>query len=324
MLARLRPHPHRGDVLAAGVVVLTLFTIVTEARFADEWADLVRLVFVAAMATVVVAMAVQADAGDAVPRPYESILYVASFLHVLLVLGELATLLNGDGSGTVVWVGLVLAGYALWLARERNSAIMTLLAALTGVVVVVAFVDWVFSPDSAGTFRWILLLCALGLTLGAVRERDARRRHGVSLVDAAGLTIVALGLTLLFETVIAAVGGLFAISGDGAVGYGFGGGPLGWELVLFAFGCGLIAYGCVDRERVPAFLGLVVLGLFVTQTGIGASLIGWPIVLAALAAALLAIGLRPRRELPPEPPVPAPVPVAPSSSAGGAAADPGA
>jgi len=302
MLARLRPHPHRGDVVAAGVVVLTLFTILTEARFADQWADGVRFVFVAAIAALVVAMAVQADAGDGVPRPYESILYVASFLHVTLALGELGNLLGADGgAGEVVWVGTLLVLYAAWFARRRNSAIMTLLAAISGVVVVLAFVDWVFAPDGATAFRWMLLICALGLTLGAVYERDAHRRHAVSLADAAGLSILALGATLVLEQVVSLFGALLP-SGFGAPGPQ--GGPVGWELVLFAFGCGLIAYGCVDRERVPAFLGVLVLATFLTQTGIRDSLLGWPVVLLVLAGGLLASGLRPRRELPPEPPVP--------------------
>jgi hypothetical protein len=178
---------------------------------------------------------------------------------------------------------------------------MTLLAALTGVVVVVAFVDWAFNPDSITTFRWILLLCAVALTLGAVHQRDARRRHAVSLADAAGIVVIGIGATLLIAQAVGLLGGIFSFGGSGSEVHG---GPFGWELVLLAYGFGLIAYGCVDRERVPSLLGVVVLALFVTQTAIGDSLIGWPVVLLLLAGGLLAIGLRPRRELPPEPPVP--------------------
>lgn len=303
MLARLRPHPHRGDVVAAGVVVLTLFAVVTDVRFATEWSDPTRLLFVAAVAAPVLAMAIQAGAGDAVPRPYEAVLLVASFLLVLLVLGELSRALGGGGgSGTVTWVGALLAAWCAWLARRRNSAIMTLLAAATGLVVAVAFVDWAFSPGSLGTFRWVLLAGALGLTLGAVHQRDARRRHAVALADAAGLAAIAIGATLVVDQLLGLFGGFLTLFATG--GLHVDGGPLGWELVLLAFGFGLIAYGSVDRERVPAFLGVVVLVLFVTRAGVGATLIGWPIVLLVLAAVLLAVGLRPRRDLPPEPPVP--------------------
>lgn len=307
MLALLRPHPHRGDTVAAGVVVLTLFWFVTDARFAGEWSDGVRLVISAVIAGVVIALALQADAGDDVPRPYESVLYVASFLLALLTLSELASLLGSDedtSPGTVVWVGTLLAAYAAWFAHKRNSAIMTLLAAVTAVVVVFAFVEWAFDPDSATAFEWVLLVCALVLTAGAVHQRDARRRHAVSLVDAAGLTVIALAAIVIADQVLSSLlGGLF-----GGEQIPLTGGPAGWELVFFAFGCGLIAYGCVDRERVPAFLGLILLGLFAfeaLQPGEdGPSLVGWPIVLLVIAAGLLAIGLRPRQDLPPEPPVP--------------------
>ncbi|MDX6640637.1 MAG: hypothetical protein QOF12_1648 [Solirubrobacteraceae bacterium] len=311
MLARLRPHPHRGDTVAAGVVVLTLFAVVLDGRFSSAWADGVRFVVVALIAAVVIAMAAQSELVDERPRPYQSVLQVAGFVLLLVALSELARVFGANGlgsAGTVVWVGTLLALFSLWFATRRNSAIMTLIGAATGVVVAIAFVDWAFHPHGLTTFRWILLLCALGLTLAAVSQRDIRRRHAVSLVDVVGLTILALGLTVLAQQALAVVAGVFGHRQP------FTGGPAGWELVLLAFGFGLIAYGCVDRERVPAFLGVLVLAEFVVEAGQagrhGASLIGWPIVLAIIAGVLLVIGLRPRQELPPEPPV-APLPPPP-------------
>jgi MFS family permease len=325
MPAVLRVHPHRGDTVAAGVVVLTLFTLLTLGRLGAEWSDGVRFVFVLVITAGVVALALGSDAAEGdVPRPYESVNYVASFLLVLLTLAQLADLLGatGESSGTFVWVGLLVFAYCAYLATRRNSAIMTLFAALTGVVVVVAFIDWVFNPDSVTTFRWILFLCALVLTLLAVQRRDAARRHAVSLVDAVGFVMLAVGVTLAADLLVNAVGlGLFG--GDADVPQG---GPFGWELVLLVFGFGLIAYGCVDRERVPPFLGIGVLGFFFFLTVIpgedGPSLIGWPIVLLILAAALLAIGLRPRQDLPPEPPVPTAGPTTPPPTAPTVVAEP--
>lgn len=315
MLARLRPHPHRGEIVAAGVVVLTLFTTVVAARFSTDWADGVRFLFVAIIAAIVVAMAAAPGAGDEVPRPYESVLFVASFLLIFVTLGELARVLGAEAlrsSGTIVWVGTLLVGYCAWYSIRRNSAIMTLLGAATAVVVVVAFVDWVFHPHEITTYRWVLLGCAIALTAAAVNRRDAQRRHAVSVIDAVGLTVLALGFTLVLERFFSVFVGLFRPSEPLA------GGPAGWELVLLAFGCGLIAYGSVDRERVPAFLGVAVLGFFFVEVALpgreGPSLIGWPIVLLALAGGLLAIGLRPRRELPPEPPVAPPSPPAPPTA----------
>lgn len=303
MLERLRPHPHRGDVVAAGVVVLTLFAVVLDGRFAGAWGAGPRFLVLAAIAGLVGAMALQTELQETRPRAYQSILFVATFLLAALALGALAQALGADGttsSGAVVWTGLLLTALAAWLARHRNSAIMTLLAAATGVLVVNAVVDWVFDPDGPATFRWILLLCALALTAAAVSERDARRRHAVSLVDTVGLTMLALGTLTLLDDLL---GALLPFAAGGR-----GGDATGWELVLLAFGCGLIAYGAVDRERVPQFLGVAVLAQFAAaaaQPGRdGASLIGWPLFLLLAAAGLLALGLRPRRELPPEPPVP--------------------
>lgn len=299
MLAILKPHPHRGDTVAAGVVVLALFTLVTVLRFAGAWGDAPRFVLAAAVAALVIAMAVLADSGDPVPRPYESVLFVASFGLLVLALVELAELLGAEdaGDGTAVWVTAILLVYAAWLARRRTSAIMALLAALSGVTLFLAFVQWAFDPDGPQTYRWLLLLSALVLTAMAVHQRDADRRRAVAFADVAGLSIIGLGYTL-------ALAGVFVISGEETSGRP----SVGWELVLFAFGVGLIAYGCVDRERVPAFLGTAVLGIFglLASRSEDATLIGWPIVLLVLAGGLLAIGLRPRRDLPPEPEVPNP------------------
>jgi hypothetical protein len=305
-ISRITPSSDRGDVLAAGAVVITTFAVLFDIRFGDSWDSGPRLLVVGALAFLIGTLALLAPLEGPVPRPYQSVLYVADFVLTLLMLGELADVLGAqDGlsaSGTIVWVGLLLIGLAGFYAITRRSSIMTLLAALTGVVVVNAFFDWVADP-SLQTHRWLLLLCAVALALGAVALRDLRRRDAVSLVDAAGLAILALGVTLVISQVFGAVAG--AIGGLFGEGHSPSG-PAGWELVLLVTGFGLIAYGAVDRERVPSFIGLLVLGLFVVEAAIDneASLLWWPLLLLLLGGGLLALGLRPRQALPPEPPVP--------------------
>lgn len=329
LLERLRPHPHRGDVIAAGTVVLTTLAFVLEVRFDSAWAAGVRLLVFALVLGLVGTMAVLAPMEGETPRAYQAVLYVASFLLAALTLATLADALGaGDGggdfpSGTFVWAGLLLIGFAGFFAARRNSAIMTLLAALTAVVVLLSFVDWVSSISGVQTVRWLLLLSAAAFAVGALWWRDLRRRHAVALVDAAGLAIAVLGLTVAVEGALGAVFGAF----DGELVYH--GGPAGWELVLLAFGFGLLAYGSVDRERVAAFLGVVNLLLFVLVAGPrsgAASLIGWPLLLLAIAGVLLAVGLRPREDLPPEPaprtPPPPVTPVAPAPTAPTAAVAP--
>jgi hypothetical protein len=247
------------------------------------------------------------------------VLFVATFFLALAALIDLADVLGADNppnaSGTIVWIGTVLTALCAWFATRRNSAVMTLLGAVSFGFVVEAFVDWVFSPNGATTFRWILVLLVLGFTVASLGQRGARPRHAVQMVNAAGLAAVVLGITFAINLLFSGLGAVF---GGGPVRHGVG---TGWELFLLACAFGLIAYSGVDREPGPAYLGVAVLALFVVIAAPpddGASLIGWPILLVIMASVMLTIGLRPSRPLPPspdagrpEPPPPAPIPVAP-------------
>jgi hypothetical protein len=115
------------------------------------------------------------------------------------------------------------------------------------------------------------------------------------LVDAAALAVLAIALQALAGVLVASV-------------LPFGPPPVQplptfWELVVVAAGCGLVAYGAVDRAPGPAWLGVANLAAFVLAVGQGeATLRWWPIVLLVVGAVAMAAGLRPRRPLPPEPP----------------------
>ncbi|MGH3992669.1 MAG: hypothetical protein ACRDSN_09445, partial [Pseudonocardiaceae bacterium] len=162
MSALLRPDPRRGELIGAGAVALAVAVALLNLRFEEEWGVGVHFVYSALSAALVIALAAMADrtAGGPPPR-WHSVLFVVSFVLLLFALGNLADLLSsGDGvdsSGTVVWVGLVLMALMGWFSVRFDSGISTLIAALTFLVVLVAFVDWVFSPDGSATFRWILL-----------------------------------------------------------------------------------------------------------------------------------------------------------------------
>jgi len=314
LLAALRPEPHRGDQVAAGVVVLATFIYVLETRFAQAWGPGIRLVIDAAATLFAGALAVQSPVEGERPRAYQSVLYVATFFLALATLKNLADVLGANdpisAPGTIVWVGLLLLVLCIWFSARRNSAIMTLLGAASFAFVVEAFIQWVFSPSGASTFRWILLLLIGAFVLASLNQRGARPRHGVQLVNAAGLAAVVLGLTFALDLVFS---GFASVLGGGPERHGVG---TGWELFLLACGFGLLAYAAVDREPGPAYLGVIVLALFVAIAGPrgsgGASLIGWPIVLLILAGAMLVIGLRPSRPLPPAPDAGAPPPPPPT------------
>jgi hypothetical protein len=119
-----------------------------------------------------------------------------------------------------------------------------------------------------------------------------------------------LAVTYLESTLLAVgSGGLFPTSSGF---FGSLSAPFGWKLWILIVAFGLIAYAGVDRERGPAYIGVVMLLGFALLVGYSASsrgsLVGWPLFLLIIGAGGIAIGLRPRAPLPPEPPTPPHVP----------------
>ncbi len=300
--AVLTPHPHRGDLIAAGAVPLALGVLLLNVRMDATWGDGVFLVLDGLACALVLGMGLLAPLEGERPRSYQQVLLFAGLLLGFIALVRLAQVLGVDSplsaSGTLVWIFLIVTAGATWIARTRRSAFCALIAALAGVELLLAFVDWVFAPDGPTTIRWLLLAAAIALVLAALARRDRDRRESVYLIDAAGVAILVLGLSF--------IGTLFTVLAF--VGLPTGAPGSGWKLVLLAAGLGLVAYAGVDREPGPAYLGTLILLLFVVLAGIpgtgGASLWFWPLVLLLVGGAAVAAGLRPRRELPPEPPGP--------------------
>lgn len=322
VVAALTPHPHRGDLIAAGAVPLAVGVVLVNVRLDAQWGTGVFLVLTALACGLVLGMGLLAPLEGERPRAYQQVLLLAGVLLGFITLLRLAQVLGVENAlgaaGARLWIfGSVTLG-ALWIAWRFRAAVFALVAALAGIVTVLAFVEWAFSPDGISTTRWILLALAVALVLTALRQREAHRRESVYLIDAAGIAILVLGLTFL-----AALIGLLALLGapEGAPGGG-------WKLVLVAAGFGLVAYAAVDEEPGPAYIGALNLILFVGLVGIpgegGASLWFWPLVLLLAGGAMVVAGLRPRRPLPPEPPGPGtgppaePVPGPGSGARGGA------
>jgi hypothetical protein len=300
--AVLTPHPHRGDLIAAGAVPLALGVLLLNVRMDATWGDGVFLVLDALACALVLGMGLLAPLEGERPRSYQQVLLLAGQLLGFVMLERLAQVLGVEDpltkAGTSTWIFLVVATGSAWIARTRRSAVCALIAALAGVVFLLSFVEWVFAPEGPTTVRWLLLASAVALVLAALARRDRERRESVYLIDAAGVAILALGLSF--------IGALFSVLAF--VGVPPGAPGSGWKLVLLAAGLGLVAYAGVDREPGPAYLGTLILLLFTALAGIpgadGASLWFWPLVLLLVGAAAVAAGLRPRRELPPEPPGP--------------------
>jgi hypothetical protein len=153
---------------------------------------------------------------------------------------------------------------------------------------VVDVILWLGQVGPSTPPRLVLVLLAGVLIVAHLRLRDRHPRAAVLLIDAAGVAMLLIGLSL--------------ISFDGPV---LDNGPAGWEAVLLVAGCGLAAFAAVERRADPALLGAAVLGAFVLVAG-GGSVLWWPILLLVLGGTVVAAGLRPARPLPPEPGDPEP------------------
>lgn len=293
VIERLRPHPHRGDVIAAGAVPLAMAAFLIDLRM-TQWSLGVRFVVVLLITALLLTVGWLAQLEHETPRAYHSVLLLAGLASLgltLLLLDEVLGSARPPGAGGLTWIFAVEAGVAAAAARRANSAACTLIAALSAAVAVEAFVSWVFKPHGSGTFRAMLLVLTLVFAVGATRLRDGRRRHAVALVDAAGVMTLAIGVSFLLGGPL-----IFLLPVPS---------PAGWNLFLLAVGFGLVAYAAVDREPGPGYLGVAVLALFIILTGFfgshRGSLVGWPLFLLVIGAAGLGLGLRPRRPLPPPP-----------------------
>jgi hypothetical protein len=303
-LDRLRPHPHRGDVIAAGAVPLALAAVVIEMRM-TQWSLGPRFAVVAIVALLLLLMGLLAPLEGETPRPYHSVLLLAGILPMVVALTLFAEVLGAHrppGVGAEVWVFALEAALAVAAAWYANSAVCTLVAAIAGAIAVEAFVQWVFAPHGPGTFRAIAVLLTLGFAAGAVRLRDRWVRHAVQLINAAGLVTAVLALSFLVQAAFRAAAGPVGL---GSLGFASGGAGFGWKLWVLAVGFGLIAYAGADREPGPAYLGVVLLVEFAFLVGTApsgrGSLVGWPLFLLVIGAVGLVVGLRPRRPLPPPP-----------------------
>ncbi len=308
MIGRLRPHPHRGDVIAAGAVPLSLAAFVIDFRMI-QWPLGAKFAIVALITGLLLAIGGLARLEQDTPRAYHTVLLISGLLPLVLALVLLAELLGASrppGVGGWAWIFALEAAVAAAAARRSNSAACTLIAALSSGIALQALVQWIFSPHGEGTLRAILVTLILAYAAAATALRERRRRHSVAFVNAAGLAALVLAGTYLVRL---------------TAGFGRGlGAPFGWELFLLLIGFALVAYAAIDNEPGPGYLGVAVLAAFVLLAGTPmaarGSLAGWPLFLLVVGAAGIVIGLRPRRPLPPSPDanIPRPAPTVPLHS----------
>ena len=299
LLELLRPPAHRGPLIAAGAVLFTVGVALEELRLDDALPNGVHVLILALAAALLYGLGVQARLEGGAPAAYQSVLLVCGLLLLEGMLLELASLLGAEldepPAGELVWTSLLLCAAAAFPAARRNSAISGMVAAVAAGAALLAAVNWIFGAESVTVFRWLLLALAVGYVLASLVLRGGTPRHAELMVITAGLATFAI---LVFALQAALFGSLVLFGGSGeTILPGF------WELVVLAAGCGLIAYGAVDRVPGAAWLGVAHLVGFILVVSAGAddTLLWWPLLLLLLGGGVLVAGLRPRSPLPPEP-----------------------
>lgn len=281
----VHPPAHRGPLIAAGAVTLSVGVALLLLR-ADASPSAVA-VTAGALAAAWLWLAFQGGLGGP-PPAYASVLVVTGLSALAAALVGFAELLDEEelGAGSATWVALVVCGVAAWVSARRRSAVAALISALAGGVALLAAWDWIFSPESATPFRWLLLILAFAYGLASLPLRGTSLRHAEQMVNAAGVAIL----------VVPGLAAAEAFFSSETTLPGF------WELVVLAAGLSLVAYAAADRAPGPAYLGVANLGAFVLVAGVAEdTLTWWPLLLLAVGGAMVLAGLRPRRPLPPEP-----------------------
>jgi len=185
------------------------------------------------------------------PIPFQGDLRLAD------VLG--ADLDDGFPAGELTWTALIELGAALYAGLRRRSSVCILIAAIAGTVALLSGWEWVFENGTFTASRWLLLLVAVALVLIALGLRAGWPRQSELLIDGAGLAILAIGVQSIVGFFVRSLSLFDAPSGPLLPGF--------WELVLLAAGCGLVAYGALERSPGPAWLGVANLAVFVVAAG---------------------------------------------------------
>ncbi|HWI21959.1 MAG TPA: hypothetical protein VNT22_05020 [Baekduia sp.] len=279
-MEKLRSDTSNGAALAVGSVALTVAVVLTFARLGGPWAAGVNFVYISLAAALVLGIGFYANTSGR-PAPWLSAVYVSGFVLAVFSVVNFADLLgtSTSNSRTVVWVTLLLLVVAGAIAWFRNSGVMTLACGLLGIILAVALIDWLFTPDElTETARWVLIFVFIGYFVIALLELVPQTYRQVAVVDAAGFALLIIGLTFASRGVFGAV----ALPGaDSAV-------PTvsaGWELVILVGSLLLVAYALLEGAPGPGYLAGFNLALFVVLAALNEEqqLLWWPVIIGLVA-----------------------------------------
>jgi hypothetical protein len=300
--------PARDLLRSVGGVLLASGAVAWEIRKAPAWGLGGRMLVVMIPAVVLYALALDVlghrklgPRGD--PDPWQTVLVVVAVFLNSIWLTLFCRWIGLHGSLVLIG-GLGLTSLSSWYAAWRaNVRYAALLGALDVVVAWIALWNKILGYQSGNTNRWLLLLIAGILLLGAAVVARLGRRESSELVTAAGVAgVLAASAGVFFDLlgfslnrVVHAVGLARSVGAFNPRQH------FVWDLLLLLIALALITYSARARVRGPGYIGAA--GLFVFLFSIGAqvsarlsggspsdSAVGWPLTLLLVGVAALALG----------------------------------
>jgi hypothetical protein len=342
-LDRLRPE-QRDYLRISGAVALAAGTLALFIRKSshDQWGSFGRLLVL--LIPCVVLYGLGLGMGDTATRPtwlapvdagllvrakrsapaWQSVSVVLGVILIPFVFFQFLDAVGGNTGDSLnaAWIFLATASVALYAAFATGVSYASLLGALSLVIAWLAFCNKLLNP-SASTFRWLLIVIAVGLVVAARELERYEIRQAPEFVTGAGLAAVAAGVLGLIGAAVSFLGTSIARS------FGTTSTPVSglrqhqeWDILLVVAALLLIWYGSRRGVRGPTYVGGLALAAFIVSVGLeltslfagkGPStgdFIGWPALLLIVGIGGLAGGFwRPRADVggpPPEqqPPLP--------------------
>ena len=307
--------PRQRDVLR--ILGGLLFTAGALALFVrksshSQWGDFGRLLVLLVPCAVLFLLGLRAAAER--PATAQSVLLVLAVILVPLTLFQFLALVNGNANDSLnaAWIFGLTGALALYAALTADVVYTALLAAISLLIAWLSVWDKILDHPSETTFRWLLVVIAVGFVVTAVALERRSLRQATDFVTGAGIAAVAAGVLGLFTLsahyVARVLSGAF---GGAAVVRGGARQHQEWDVFLLVIALALIWYGTRRAARGPTYVGGLGLLAFIVSVGTevvalfsgshpSGSLVGWPLLLLLVGGAGLALGFA--TLAPPRPP----------------------
>src|SRR3954470_8894641 len=116
----LHPPAHRGPLIAAGALVLSIGGAVVQVRM--DWSPAAHFAVAVVLAVTLLWLGLQAPPHGGAPYPHQSVLLVLGLAASAAALARLADVIGEPGdSGAIAATSALLAGLAVFVSARRRS-----------------------------------------------------------------------------------------------------------------------------------------------------------------------------------------------------------